>query len=125
MSSHSRPIWGICTTWSMSHRLVKPASSAATATSASVAAVVAGWPGQSKRETCRPKSSVIGSSRWRAGGGGGGGKAGGAGGQEGGRHEGDRPGAVHGGEALGGEAGREALGLRELAGDDAGRHRLA
>ena len=29
-------------------------------------AVVAGWPGQSKRETCRPNSSVIGSSCWRA-----------------------------------------------------------
>ena len=46
----------------MTHRLVKPASSAARAISASVAAVVAGWPGQPKRETCRPKSSGIGSS---------------------------------------------------------------
>ena len=66
MSSHSRPICGICRKWSITHRLVKPASSAARATSASVAAVVAGWPGQSKRETCSPNSSVIGSSCWRA-----------------------------------------------------------
>ena len=50
----------------MSQRLVKPASSAARATAASSAAVAAGCPGQSKRETCRPKRSVIGSSCWRA-----------------------------------------------------------
>ena len=50
----------------MSQRLVKPASSAARATAASSAAVAAGCPGQSKRETCRPKRSVIGSSCWRS-----------------------------------------------------------
>src|SRR5215207_8750466 len=65
MSSHSRPIWGICTKWSITHRLVKPASSAARAMSPRVAAVVAGWPGKSNRETCRPNSSTRGSSRCR------------------------------------------------------------
>ena len=39
MSSHSRPTCGIWRKWSISHRLVKPASSAARATSASAAAV--------------------------------------------------------------------------------------
>src|SRR5918996_444700 len=66
MSSHSRPICGICRKWSITQMLVKPASSAVRAISASASAVEAGWSGKPKRDTCRPKSSVTGSSFCRS-----------------------------------------------------------
>ncbi len=66
MSSQWGPTDGICIMWSITHRLVNPVSSAAAATSASRSRVSAGPPGQAKRGSCRPNSSGIGSSFWRA-----------------------------------------------------------
>ena len=63
--------------------------------------MVAGAPGKPKRETCRPNSSGMGASFWRA-------AAAGAD-EEHGRDECHRAGrGVHAGEALAGEALRDA-----------------
>ena len=106
MSSHSRPTCGICRKWSITHRLVKPASSAARAISASVAAVVAGWPGQVE---ARDLQAELERHRILLLAGGGVRRV-----EERGRDERDRPGAVHAGEALAGERVRDAGGLAQL-----------
>ena len=113
MSSHSRPTCGIWRKWSISHRLVKPASSAARATSASAPAP--SGPSHPKRETWSPNSSGTGSAPWRAAASG---RA-----QERGWHERDRPGVVDAREALARERLARAGGLAQLGGDDLGGHR--
>ena len=114
MSSHSRPTCGICSTWSITQTLAKPASSAARATSASVAAVVPGWPGQSKREICRPNSSPSGSRagarRHRAR-------------REGGGTSATGPRPWTAAKPSLAERSRDALGLAQLRVDDVGRDR--
>ena len=59
MSSQACPIPGICRKWSMTHRLSKPASSAAAAISRRRRAISAGPPGHVKRGSCRPKRIVV------------------------------------------------------------------
>ena len=95
MSSHSRPICGICRKWSITHRLVKPAASAARATSASVDAVVAGMAGPVEARDLQPeveRHRILLLAGGRRGGG-----------QERGRDERDGSGGVDAGEALRGE----------------------
>ena len=66
MSSQCGPTGGICRKWSITQMLVKPASSAATASSDSRSRVSAGPPGKVNRGICRPNSRGIGASCWRA-----------------------------------------------------------
>ena len=66
MSSQCGPTGGICRKWSITQMLVKPASSAVTASSDSRSRVSAGPPGNMKRGICRPNSRGMGASCWRA-----------------------------------------------------------
>ena len=119
MSSHSRPTCGIWRKWSITHRLVKPASSAARATAASVAAVVGRVPGavearDLQAELERHRILLLARGRVRA-------RSRNAGGTSV-----DRPGGVDAGEALAGERARRRRGrLAQLRGDDLGRHGVA
>ena len=82
MSCHSRPTCGICRKWSITHRLVKPASSAAAAIAASVSAVAGRVAGEVEARDLQAEVERHGILLLAGGGRGGG--------EEGGRDERDR-----------------------------------
>ena len=114
MSSHSRPTCGIWRKWSITHREVKPASSAARATAASARA---GLPLPAEAGDLQPeleRQRRLGLAR------GGGGRV-----EEAGRHELDGPRGVDAREALVAERREHRGRLAQLRGDDLRRHRRA
>ena len=59
-SSHGRPTWGICTMWSITHRLVKPTASAIDATSATRSAQSGPPPVPANDDSCKPNRRAAG-----------------------------------------------------------------